>query len=483
MSKQSISTMLAAALLAACTTGPRYERPAAELPDAWSVPGSAGAMASDKAGARWWTLYKDPQLNTLVEEALARNGNLQLAVARVDEARAQLGITQSAQSVGVDATFNRSRSQSSAATGTLPPGTPRERNDYRAALNVSYELDLWGRLRSATDAARADLLATEAARDTVRTALAADVVQAYFGLRALDEQVAATRRSIATRGESLNLQRKRYDAGVISKFELSQLQSELDAAQAQLPALERSRLQTQTALAVLLGRTPREIFESAKPSPPATTATSNALPDRSEPPPVVVPSGLPSDLLLRRPDIVAAEQRLIAMNARIAEARASLFPAITLTGLLGSQSQALSNLFSGGAGIWTLAAGVFQPIFQGGRLRSAIEATESRERQALIQYQQAIQAGFKDVRDALDGQLLARQQLDAESARAYNLRDSYRLARMRYENGVASLLDVLDAERNLLAAELNRAEAQRAQRAAVADLFKALGGGWNGAYP
>ena len=481
MFKRSISAVIISALLASCTIGKDYKRPEAELPAGWSTGDTAlsGSMSTDKAGAKWWTLYADSQLNTLVEEALSRNGNLQLAVARVDEARAQLGITQSAQSVGVDGSFSRARSESSAATGTLPPGLPRERNDYRAALNVSYELDLWGRLRSATEAARADMLATEAARDTVRTALAADVVQAYFGLRSLDEQVAATRRSVATRGEGVGLQQKRYDAGVISKFELGQLQSELAAAQAQLPALERRRLQTQTALAVLLGRTPKEIFESAKPSPPSTTATTNAMPDKSDPTPVIVPTGLPSDLLLRRPDIVAAEQRLIGMNARIAQARASLFPAITLTGMLGSQSQALSNLFTGPAGIWSLAAGVLQPIFQGGRLRSAVDATEARERQALIQYQQAIQSGFKDVRDALDGQMLARQQLDAESSRADYLRDTYRLARLRYDNGVASLLDVLDAERNLLAAELNRADAQRAQRAAVADLFKALGGGWD----
>jgi len=473
-----LAMTMAAALLASCSTGPGYQRPAAELPADWNPGTQARAVKADAPGAKWWTLYGDTQLNDLVETALARNSNLQLAVERVDEARAQLGITQSSQSVGVDGTFSRSRNESSAATGTLPPGMARERNDYRAAINISYELDLWGRLRSATEAARAELLATEAARDIVRTALAADVVQAHFGLRALDEQVAATRRSIATRGEGVGLQQKRYEAGVISKLELGQLQSEQAAAEAQLPALERRRLQTQTALAVLLGGTPREIYESPRPSAPSTTATTSVLPDKRDPAPVVVPAGLPSDLLLRRPDIVQAEQRLIAMNARIAQARASIFPAITLTGMLGSQSAALDNLFTGPAGIWSLAAGVLQPIFQGGRLRSAIEAAESRERQALIQYQQAIQNAFKEVRDALDGQVLARRQLDAESSRADRLRETYGLARLRYENGVASLLDVLDAERSLLAAELNRADALRAQRAAVADLFKALGGGW-----
>lgn len=485
MLKRALPMALAAALLASCGTAPSYQRPVSDLPAGWGTTEGAQAQASkaDAPGAKWWALYDDLQLNALVEEALARNSNLQLAVARVDEARAQLGITQSNQSVGVDGTFSRSRNESSAATGTLPPGMARERNDYRAAINVSYELDLWGRLRSATAAARADLLATEAARDIVRNALAADLVQAHFALRALDEQVAATRRSIATRGEGVGLQQKRYEAGVISKLELGQLQSELAAAEAQLPALERRRLQTQTALAVLLGGSPRDIYESTRPSAPSTTATSSALPDKRDPAPVVVPAGLPSDLLLRRPDIVQAEQRLIAMNARIAQARASLFPAITLTGMLGSQSAALDNLFTGPAGIWSLAAGVLQPIFQGGRLRAAVEAAESRERQALIQYQQTLQVAFKEVRDALDGQVLARRQLDAESSRADRLRETYSLARLRYENGVASLLDVLDAERSLLAAELNRADALRAQRAAVADLFKALGGGWDGGKP
>jgi multidrug efflux system outer membrane protein len=242
---------------------------------------------------------------------------------------------------------------------------------------------------------------------------------------------------------------------------------------------------------VLLGRSPKEIYDISLPTAFAEAAatyaiasTNSALSPSSVPSAnsaslVVVPTGLPSDLLLRRPDIVAAEQRLIAMNARIAQARASLFPAISLTGMLGSESASLSDLFTGPAGIWSLAAGVLQPIFAGGRLRAGVEAAESRERQALIQYQQTIQGAFKEVRDAIDGQILARQQLESETRRAESLRDTYRLARLRYDNGVTSQLDVLDAERSLLAAELNRADALRAQRAAVADLFKALGGGWD----
>jgi len=473
MNKFSLTAVSALLVLAGCTTGTPYQRPAAELPAAWEVRSDV-ALAADRFGAEWWKVYADPRLDRVVEDALLYNSNLLLAMSRVDEARAQLGIVASDESVGVGATFNRSRSQSSSTSGTLPPGAQRERNNYRAGLNVSYELDLWGRLRSSTRAAQAELLGTEAARNGVRNVLVADVVQTWFALRALDEQVAVAQRSIGSRGEGVALQKKRYDAGVISFFELSQLQSELSAAQAQLPALERSRQRAHTALAVLLGRSPKEIFEQR--GPVSASSGADAAPEKAVP--VVVPAGLPSELLLRRPDLVQAEQGLIAANARIAAARASLFPAISLTGMLGSESAALGDLFTGPAGIWSLAAGLAQPIFQGGRLRAAVDAAESRERQAVLRYQQAIQGAFKDVRDAIDGQMLARQQLDAENSRVGSLRDTYRLARMRYDNGVASLLDVLDAERGLLAAELSRADALRAQRAAVADLFKALGGGW-----
>ena len=466
--------VVAVALLSACAGGPTYQRPASELPATWNTP-AQGALSADKFAAQWWKVYGDARLDRVVEDALGHNANLLLAIARVDEARAQLGYTQSNQAPGVDATLGRSRNESSLRTGTLPPGAPRERNNYRAALNVSYELDLWGRLRSLTDAARAELLATEAARETVRIALAADVVQAYFALRSLDQQVAVTRRTIAARVEGIALQQKRFDAGVISGFELAQLQSELAGVEAQLPVLERRRLQTETALGVLLGRTPQEIF--------AISGERSGAPAAGDPAPVVVPAGLPSDLLLRRPDIVRAEQNMIAANTRIEAARVSLFPSISLTGFLGTESAAMRDLFTGPAGIWSLAAGLAQPIFQGGRLRAGVGIAEARERQALLQYQQSIQSAFKEVRDALDGQTLARQQFDAESRRVQSSRENLRLARLRFDNGVASQLDVLDAERNLLGAELNQADALRVQRAAVADLFKALGGGWETSRP
>lgn len=456
-------SLIALAILAGCTTmQPNYERPASELPAAWP----AGALNAASQGA-WWRIFSDPALERLIAEALARNSNLVLASARVDEARALLAQADAAFYPSADASFGRNRSLSSSATGLLPPGAVRERNDYRGAINISYEADLWGRLRATTQAAKAELLANEAARATVRITLAADVAKAYFALRALDAQVEATRRALALREDGLKLQKKRFDGGVISEYEYRQLEAEAAAARAQLPPLERDREIQGAALGVLLGRSPKDIMEGD------VVRTADAEARRQ---PAVVPSGLPSELLLRRPDLVEAEQRLIAANARVAVARSAMFPSIQLTGFLGSEAQALRSLFTGPAGIWQFAAGAAVPIFSGGRLEAQIGAAEAREKQALAGYQGAIQNAFREVRAALAAQSRARESAEAEGARSAALVSTLRLARLRYENGLANQLDVIDAERNLLAAEIARYEALRAQRAAVADLYKALGG-------
>lgn len=293
------------------------------------------------------------------------------------------------------------------------------------------------------------------------------MAKSYFALRSFEQQVELTRQTLKLREESLALQRKRRDAGVISEFELRQLEAEAAAARAQLPPLEREREREEAALAVLLGRTPAQVFESE--------IRTNSMVQESLAPPVI-PSGLPSELLLRRPDLVEAERRLAAANARVAVARSEMFPSISLTAALGSESASLSDLFTGPAGIWSVAAAATQPIFAGGRLEARTEAARSRERAALAQYQQAIRSAFGEVRTALAAQTRARESYEAESARAAALTETLRLARLRYEAGVASQLDVIDAERGLLAARVARIEALRAQRAAVADLFRALGG-------
>jgi multidrug efflux system outer membrane protein len=457
-----------AALLAGCNIAPRYQKPAVDVPAAWKDVPAQGQAA---AGEHWWIVYGDPVLDRLVAEGLANNRDLQIAAARIEEARALLRITDAARSPAVDATAQRDRTRSSARSATpLPPGIPLTRNSNIATVNVSYELDLWGRLSGATNAARAQLLATQSARRTVRITLANQIVQSYHTLLALDGQVAVTQRTIEVRQSDLELQRKRYEAGLIADFNLRQLEAEVAAARAQLPVLQQRRTAEEIALLTLLGRAPRAIVDE-----PITFAS-----DRGELPANVVPEGLPSDLLLRRPDIVEAEQRLIAANAEIGVARASLFPRIALTGFLGGESASLGDLFTAPARIWQLAFGLAQPIFQGGRLRGEIEVAQAREQQAVAQYQKTVQTAFGEVRESLSAQTRAREAYAAETARVTALTETLRLARIRFVNGLSSQLEVLDAERNLLQAELNRIEALRAQRAAVADLVRALGGGWDG---
>jgi outer membrane protein, multidrug efflux system len=453
-------------LLAGCAIiKPDYKRPEVELPAAWKD--SAQNPERGKDGS-WWRVYSDPELEKLIAEALARNANLQAAAARVDEARALLVQTDASLYPQVDGRFGRNRTLSSAATGLLPPGVQRERNDYIATLGVSYEIDLWGKLRASSQAARADLLASEAARETVRITLSADVAKTWFALRALDSEVVSTRRAVGLLEDGLSLQKKRFDGGVISEFDYRQLEAEAAATRAQLPPLERDREIQEAVLAVLLGRSPKSIMEDAIAR--AAEDSSVAMV------PAVVPEGLPSELLLRRPDLVEAEQRLIAANARIAAARAAIFPSITLTGYAGSEAQALSALFTGPAGIWQLAFGIAGAIFDAGRREAQVDAARAREMQLLATYQGTIQNAFREVRSALATQNRARESYDIESARAAALVSALRLARLRYQNGLASQLDVIDAERNLLAAVNSRHEALRAQRAAVADLYKALGG-------
>jgi multidrug efflux system outer membrane protein len=449
------------ALAAGCSTVAPYQPPTVELPEKWAE----SAPRSAEAG-RWWSIYGDPALDALVDEAFKTNGDLVIAAARVDEARAVLGEASSFLWPTVDAQAGASRTRLSQNAATSFPGFPNKFNDYRATLNVSYEIDVFGRLRAGRDAARAELQASEASRDAVRIALAAQVAKSYYAMQALDEEVALTRETVRLREEALELQRKRYRGGVLSEFELRQLEAETASVRAQLPPLEQARATEEAALSVLLGRTPREVME-------ATVKVAQGEVKLSAP---VVPEGMPSELLLRRPDLVVAERQLAASHAQIAVARAEMFPSISLTGYLGRESAQLDDLFLGPAGIANIALGLTQPIFAGGRLQARTEQAEARERQALAQYQQAIRNAFGEVRSALAVQSRSRESFDAQSVREQALSETARLARLRYLNGVASQLDVLDAERNLLAAQIARVDALRQHRAAIADLFRALGG-------
>ena len=467
-----LAPLALALALAGCATGPDYVRPALELPERFALTDPAARPIP--SGQRWWALYADPVLDRLIDEALAHNTDAQVAAARVLEARALAGVADTDRYPVVGANLGGRRSQSSRETATaFPAGQPRVSNNFRATLDVSWELDFWGKYRRASEAARADLLAEEAARDGVRLAVTAELARQYFALLAADAQLATIDRVFASRDETLRLTRQRVDAGVSSDYDLRLAEAELASARSQRAGLQRDQETLESAIAILLGRSPRAALEGRI----ERTAQSGQSVETGLPPPVI-PAGLPSELLSRRPDLREAEQRLVAANARIGAAKAEYFPAVTLTGFLGSESAELSNLFTGPAGIFQFALGLAQPIFNAGRLGFTTAAAEARRDQALAGYRRAVANAFGDVRNALAAQRAAHETREAESARARSLRQALGLAEQRYEAGIASRLEILDAERGYLAAELGRLDAERAGRAAVADLVRALGGGW-----
>ncbi len=438
---------------------PDYQRPATALPGAYSAP-AVDAAVSDT----WWQTFGDPQLDRLVAEALEKNADLAAAAARVAEARALAGVTRADQLPQVWVNGAGSRYRVSGDNPQIPPGINLENGNYRLTANLSYELDFWGRYRNASAAARAELLASEAGRQSVRLGLTAELVAAYLDLTGFDRQLAIARETLSSRREAVRLQRLRFEAGTISELDLAQAEAELAATEAAVPALDRAVRQTENRLAVLLGRVGGTIERS-------TGLDGLAVPE--------VPVGLPSLLLARRPDVVAAEHRLVAANARIAVARAAYFPSISLTAYAGSESQQLSNLLGSGTGIWNLALGLIQPIFQAGRTTRQVEAARAREQQAVAAYVKAVQSAFAEVEDALAARRTGVTEREALGRQVEALDRAHRLAQLRYEAGDSSYLEVLDAERSLFAAELSLTEARRAELAAAVTLFKALGGGFD----
>ena len=465
---RSTIVLTLSAMLAGCVMGPDYRRPSLDLPANYPpAPGNeTNATTIAAASSAWWTTFNDPVLNRVVDEALKNNLDLVVAAARVSEAQAQLGLAISDQVPSAYAAANRERVRNSQATNSSAQGRPVQSTTNRVSLNIAYEIDFWGKYRRATEAARADLLSIEANRDAFRLSMVTQVVQGYFNLLALDAQVAATELAIRRGQEAYDMQKKRFDAGVISEFDFRQRSAEVDAGRAQLPPLQSQRGKQERALNVLLGRSPRAIMDG-------TLARSSTLTPGNA---IVAPAGLPSELLLRRPDLVEAEQKLVAANARIGAARAAYFPSISLTGLLGTESSALGDLFSGPARIWNFAGNLTQPLWGAGRIDRQVDAAEARNDQSVAQYRNAIANAFREVQDAIQAQMAAHEVNEIERRRVISLSKSWNLAKLRYENGVASQLDVIDAERGLLLAELNRIEAERSLRAAVADLYKALGG-------
>jgi multidrug efflux system outer membrane protein len=448
--------------LAGCALGPDYRRTVVPAPEAWRE--SQGKLEpASLADLQWWELFEDPELRNLVQAALEANKDLRIAVTRVAQARAQLGVTRADQLPRIDAVGSVTTNRFS---DTVPPVDQGGKTDlFSTTLDLTFEIDIWGRLRRASEAARAELLASEENRHAVVMTLVSDVAAAYLRLRQLDLELETTRRNVVSRQGSLQLVRDRLDAGLTSALDLRQAEAELASTSAQIPDLERQITQTENQLSILLGRNPGGIKRG------------RPLSGQTFPP--TVPAGLPSALLERRPDIRQAEAGLVAANARIGVAKAAFFPQISLTGVFGVESAALSDLFTGPSRVWQFGPTVTLPIFNAGRNRANLRLVEARQEEALIRYEQAIQQAFREVEDALVAHRKAREALAEQGAAVRASREALGIAEFRYASGLTSYLSVLDAQRTLLAAEVAESRTLLSQLVAAVQLYRALGGGWD----
>ena len=454
--------MLAVALIAGCKVGPNYHRPIVQSPAAYrgsSENPQSQAQAASYADLPWWQVFQDPQLQELIRTALKQNYDLQLATERINSSRAAVTITRSSLFPQVGASGNFSGGQDH---------TFQTRSNFLTlAADAAFQVDFFGRLRRATEASRAQLLATEDARQTVILTLVSEVASDYFALLQLDLQLEITRNTVAAQEASVKLTNFRVEHGVATKLDVLQAQQTLDTANAQIPDLERQIAQEENAISILLGNYPQ--------------AVPRGLPLVEQKLPPEVPPGLPSSLIERRPDIREAEQNLVAANAEIGVAKAQFFPQISLTGSGGGsfgRSSAFSSLMSSQLGIWSYGAQVSQPIFTGGALRGNLRLAESQHQQALIAYRQAIQRAFGDVSDALIGYQKLYQVRVRQEESVADLQESVRLSNMRYKGGTTTYLEVLDGQRSLFSAELTLAEARGNEYQSLVQLYRSLGGGW-----
>ena len=476
MNKAQFPRLLAAsaavAFLAGCSMMPTYERPAAPVAADWpalSATAAAPADSSTNAGAgmaaadiEWQRFFNDPQLRRLIDASLRNNRDLRVAVLNIEQARAQFQIRRADQYPTLNA----------AVTGSRQPSANGESisSVYSAGLALTaYEFDFFGRVASLKEAALSQYLATEEGRKTTQISLVAAVANTYLGLLADEELIALTRRTLATREDSFRLSKLRFDNGVSSELDVRQAESLIEAARVSLAQLIRQRAQDQNALVLLLGE-------------PATGDLAVALPAgkglADMPVMADVPAGLPSDLLTRRPDVRQAEQLLMAANANIGAARAAFFPRISLTATAGSASSHLGDLFKSGSFGWTMAPQLLLPIFDAGRNRAGLESATAGRDIAVAQYEKSIQSAFREVADALAGRATLGEQLRAQQAQANAEAVRFRLSDLRYQNGIASQLDLLDAQRSLFSAQQAVVQTRLAQLQSQVTLYKALGGGW-----
>ncbi len=463
--KHRLIPVVMALIAAGCTTvGPDYQRPATPLPAQYPGAKPGPATPAVLIAADWWTLYGEAELTRLVEQALTANADIAQAVARVEQAQGQLREADGALVPTVNAGGNTGRSEIGASVPTNALGRTLKYNDFKLSLSTSFEIDFWGKLARATEAARAQVLAGTTARDTVRLTVAGGVAQAWFALRSLDAQMTATRRTLKSREDSARLIALRLKAGSGSRLDAEQAEILRADAALQLRELQRQRALALSLLGVLTGQ-------------PGLTLDEGGLSTTVPPAP---PAGLPSALLERRPDVQRAEALLVSANAQIGVARAAMFPTLTLTGAGGLESAALSTLLKGPAHFWSLGFGLTAPLFDGGRNAARVDQAGARQREAVGAYQGAVATAFKDVADALaNRQAAVESQADVER-RAASADTAERLAKARYDAGYAGYLELLDAQRTATAARLDGVRNRQAQLNASVDLFKALGGGWNG---
>jgi multidrug efflux system outer membrane protein len=457
-----IAAMLASSLIAGCAVGPNYHKPDVKTPAVYhdlSENPQAEAQAASYADLPWWQVFTDPVLQDLIHTALRQNYDLQTATERINAARGQLAVTRSSLFPQVQGEGN--------FTGGKEQNFQSKSNFLALTADAAFQVDLFGGLRRATQASRAQLLATEAARQTVVLTVVSDVASDYFALLELDLQLQIARDTVKTQEDSVKLTSLRLDHGVATKLDVLQAQQVLDTANAQIPDLERQIGQEEDAISTLLGNYPGGI------------PRGHVLADQVLPP--GVPPGMPSSLLERRPDIRQAEQILIAQNAEIGVAKAQFFPQISLTGAGGGafgRSNVFSSLMSSQASIWSYGVSVTQPIFTGGALRGNLHVAEAQHEQALIAYKQAIQFAFRDVSDALIGYQKLHEVRVRQEQTVADLTESVRLSVMRYKGGTTTYLEVLDGQRSLFEAEITLAQARGAEYQSLVQLYKALGGGW-----
>jgi len=458
-----LALLCAALVLSGCTVGPNYKRPIVAVPPTYRgvVPGEAAQTETAALGdQKWWDIFQDEQLRTLIHTALQQNYDLRIAASRILEAKAQLGITRADQFPTVSAGAGIADVRT-AQSKFLPAF---ETSAGQVNLSAAWELDFWGKFRRATEAARANLLASEWARQEVVSTLVANVAAAYFQLRALDLELEISKRTFDSRQESLRLTQILANGGATSLLDVRQAEQLVFTAGAEIPALEQQIEQQENFLSILLGQNPGDITRGE-------TLTKQRQPSQ-------VPPGLPSSLLERRPDIRQAEEQLVAANAEIGVARAAYFPQVVLSGSGGFQSSALTNLFSGPAGAWSFGASLAQPIFTGGRLRSGVRLAEAQQQTAALFYQQSIQGAFRSVSDALVAYRKTREFRAQQELLFQSAEDAARLSHMRYTGGATGYLEVLTNETNAFSAELGLAQARLNELLALVQLYEALGGGW-----